>query len=104
MEKRGLTAQLQQANISESQGIYWSDEMRVGLIGQVRRVWASRGVKVVQKVEYQYDYTYLNLAVNGVSGDLMWQWSDNMQSASIAAVVKEGAAHNVQCLIWDRVR
>jgi len=104
LEKRGLTAQLQQADITESQGIYWSDEMRVGLIGQVRRVWASRGVKVVQKVEYQYDYVYLNLAVNGVSGDLMWQWSENMKSASIAPVVEAWAAHKVQCLIWDRAR
>ena len=104
MEKRGLTAQLQQADIGESQGIYWSDEMRVGLIGQVRRVWASRGVKVVQKVEYKYDYTYLNLAVNGISGDLMWQWSENMQAASIAAVVKQWAAHKVHCLVWDRAR
>jgi hypothetical protein len=90
--------------MSESQGIYWSDEMRVGLIGQVRRVWASSGVKVVQKVEYKYDYSYLNLAVNGLSGDLLWQWSENMQSASIASVVQAWAAHNVQCLIWDRAR
>ena len=104
MEKRGLTAQLKQAGIRKSQGIYWSDEMRVGLIGQVRRVWASRGVKVVQKVEYKYDSSYLNLAVNGVSGDLMWQWSANMQAASIAAVVEDWAAHDVQCLIWDRAR
>lgn len=104
MEKGGLSAQLKEVAITESQGIYWSDEMRVGLIGQVRRVWASRGVKVVQKVEYKYDYTYLNLAVNGMSGDLLWQWSENMQSASIAAVVKQWAAHKVQCLIWDRAR
>jgi transposase len=104
LEKRGLTAHLQQADMSESQGIYWSDEMRVGLIGQVRRVWASRGVKVVQKVEYKYDYSYLNLAVNGLSGELLWRWSENMQSTSIAAVVKDWAAHKVQCLIWDRAR
>jgi hypothetical protein len=104
LEKRGLTAQLKQADIRPSQGIYWSDEMRVGLIGQMRRVWASRSVKVVQKVEYQYDYAYLNLAVNGVSGDLLWQWSQNMQATSIAAVVEEWAAHDVQSLIWDRAR
>jgi hypothetical protein len=104
LEKRGLSAQLKQAHVTESQGIYWSDEMRVGLIGQVRRVWASRGVKVVQKVEYKYDYSYLNLAVNGLSGELLWQWSENMQSASIATVVKGWVAHNVRCLVWDRAR
>jgi hypothetical protein len=104
LEKRGLSAQLKEADVIESQGIYWSDEMRVGLIGQVRRVWASPGVKVVQKVEYKYDYSYLNLAVNALSGELLWQWSENMQSISIASVVKEWAAHKVQCLIWDRAR
>jgi len=33
----------------------WGDEMRVGLIGQVRRVWAPIGFKVVQVVEYKYE-------------------------------------------------
>ncbi|HUW14216.1 MAG TPA: hypothetical protein VM537_31125 [Anaerolineae bacterium] len=44
--------------------------MRVGLIGQVRRVWAPRGVKVEQLVEYKYEWEYLNLAVNGLTGQL----------------------------------
>ncbi len=46
------------------QGIAWADEMRVGLIGQVRRVWAPRGVKVVQPLEYTYQWQYLALTVN----------------------------------------
>ena len=33
--------------------------MRVGLIGQVRRVWAPRGVKVEQAVECKYEWEYL---------------------------------------------
>jgi hypothetical protein len=104
LEKRGLTAELKQAGITERQGVYWSDEMRVGLIGQVRRVWASAGVKVVQPLEYQYDWVYLNLAVNGLTGDLLWAWSQNMKAVSMAAVVQSWAEQNVQCLIWDRAR
>lgn len=104
MEKRGLTAQLQAASCSGRSGIYWSDEMRVGLIGQVRRVWASIGVKVVQKVEYKYEWTYLNLAVNGLTGSLHWDWTTDMKSASIAPVVQSWTEEGVEALIWDRAR
>jgi len=104
LEKRGLTAELQAASCSDRQGIYWSDEMRVGLIGQVRRVWASIGVKVVQKVEYIYEWTYLNLAVNGLTGSLHWDWTTNMKSVSIAPVVQAWAQEGVEALIWDRAQ
>ena len=78
--------------------------MRVGLIGQVRRVWASIGVKVVQKVEYIYEWTYLNLAVNGLTGSLHWDWTTDMKSASMAPVVQAWAGEGVEALIWDRAQ
>lgn len=78
--------------------------MRLGLIGQLRRVWASRGVKVVQPLEYSYQWSYLNLAVNGVSGSLLWRWTDNMKAASIAPVVQDWAAQGLRFLVWDRAR
>lgn len=78
--------------------------MRLGLIGQLRRVWASRGVKVVQHVEYKYQWAYLNLAVNGVTGSVKWCWTKDMKAASIAPVVKQWAAAGVQYLVWDRAR
>mgnify|MGYP005654906499 FL=1 len=104
MEKRGLTAQLQAADVTEKQGIFWSDEMRVGLIGTVRRVWASVGVKVVQPVEYKYEWVYLNLAVNGLTGQLYWAWTDNMKAISIAPVVKAWGQLDVTAVVWDRAR
>ena len=64
MEKGGLGAQLEEVGCSGVAGLYWGDEMRVGLIGQVRKVWAPRGFKVVQALEYKYEWEYLNLAVN----------------------------------------
>jgi len=78
--------------------------MRVGLIGQVRKVWAPRGVKVEQRVEYERQWAYLNLAVNGLTGQLHWNWTENMKGASIAPVVKEWSAHGVAVLVWDRAR
>ena len=84
--------------------MYWGDEMRVGLIGCVRRVWAPRGVKVRQAVEYTREWAYLNLAVNGMTGKLLWTWTENMKAESIAPVVKQWAKRRVKYLVWDRAR
>ena len=46
LEKGGLKARLKAAGLQAGQGIVWGDEMRVGLRGQVRQVWAPRGVAV----------------------------------------------------------
>ena len=62
MEKRGLSAKLAEIKGIDIAGLYWGDEMRLGLIGQVRRLWAPRGVKVVQAVEYKREWLYLNLS------------------------------------------
>jgi len=104
LEKRGLTAELHAAGCADSHGVFWSDEMRVGLIGSVRRVWASVGVKLVQLLEYKYEWAYLNLAVNGLTGALLWDWTTNMKSISIAPVVRAWAEQGVAAVVWDRAR
>jgi transposase len=76
--------------------------MRVGLIGQVRRVWAPRGTKVQQGVEYKREWVYLNLAVNGLTGELRWDWTTNMKGESIAPVVTQWADEGVDTIVWDR--
>ena len=85
-------------------GLYWGDEMRVGLIGQVRRVWAPRGVKVEQAVEFKLQWAYLNLAVNGLTGQLRWDWTENMKGESIAPIVKCWEKDGVEILVWDGAR
>ena len=67
MEKRGLTENLRQAGCTNAAGLFWGDEMRVGSIGTIRRVWAPRGVEVEQAVEFEYEWAYSNLAVNGIT-------------------------------------
>lgn len=104
MEKRGLAAQLKQVGWSDPGGLFWGDEMRLGLIGQVRKVWAPRGVKVEQPVEYERQWAYLNLAVNGLTGQLRWAWTENMQGVSIAPVVQTWSTTGVVVLVWDRAR
>lgn len=104
MEKGGLSAQLTARGCTDSAGLYWGDEMRVGLIGQVRRVWAPRGIKVVQVVEYKRVWAYLNLAVNGVTGQVSWGWTENMKAVSIAPIVKQWGEGGVSVVVWDRAR
>ncbi len=101
MEKRGLLNELRQAGLNDEAGIFFGDEMRVGLIGQVRRVWAPRGVKVVQAVEYRYEWAYLNLALNPLTGTLLWRWTDNMKGVCLAPVLQEWATAGVEALVWD---
>ena len=76
--------------------------MRVGLIGQVRRVWAPRGIKVEQLVEYKREWAYLNLAVNGLTGEVRWDWTENMKGVSIAPVVQRWEQDGVSVIVWDR--
>jgi hypothetical protein len=104
LEKGGLSAQLTAVGCTDSAGLCWGDEMRIGLIGQVRRVWAPRGIKVVQVIEYKRVWAYLNLAVNGVTGQVSWGWTENMKAVSIAPIVKQWGEEGVSVVIWDRAR
>ncbi len=57
LEKGGLGVRLKAVGLKAGQGIVWGDEMRLGLRGQVRRVWAPRGVAVAQEVQIGWSYT-----------------------------------------------
>jgi DDE superfamily endonuclease len=80
--------------------VAWSDELRLGLHGQVRRRWAPRGVKLRQVVEVKYEWRYLLLAVNAL-GRLRWRWLANMQKTGVAEVVSTWKADGVGALVWD---
>lgn len=92
------------AGVTTTSQVAWADEMRLGLIGQTRRVWASVGVKVVQAVEYAYQWQYLVLAVNGLSGRLWWDWTAGMTSQALAGVVALWSTQGLSTVVWDRAR
>jgi transposase len=95
-------ATLIEAGVRLGQGVWWSDEMRLGLLGQVRRVWGIRGVKIRQKVELKYEWRYLSLAVDVIQGWLLWQWTPNMKKETVRAVVEQWQGAGVEALVWDR--
>jgi len=104
LEKKGLADQLKAVGCENTTGLYWADEMRVGLIGQTRKVWAPVGVKVKQAREYKREWSYLNLAVNVLTSQVHWDWTSNMKGESIAPIVKQWEKQGVEVIVWDGAR
>jgi hypothetical protein len=82
-------------------GLAWADEMRLGLRGVVRRVWAPRGVKIRQAQVLTYVWRYLALAVNGLTGTLTWRWTTSMKKEQVATVVADWRQAGLEALVWD---
>jgi hypothetical protein len=98
VEKGGLKAALNAAGLVKGQRILFVDEMRIGLWGQVRRVWGIRGIRVVQKVQIVFAWSYLVLGVNTQSGELRWDWIDRVRQEFLVPVLESWP---VDGLIWD---
>ena len=101
VEKGGCGEALRQAGVTAETALAWADEMRLGLHGRVRRVWAPRGVKVRQRVQLRYEWRSLALAVEVTTGRLWWQWTTSMRKEAIAPVVAAWQAAGVAALVWD---
>jgi DDE superfamily endonuclease len=87
--------------VTTAAGLAWADEMRLGLRGLVRRVWAPRGVKIRQPQVLTYVWRYLALAVNGLTGTLRWTWTTSMKKEAIATVVSEWHGAGLRAVVWD---
>jgi transposase len=101
VEKRGLVDRLKAEKVTRNAKICWADEMRLGLISQVRRVWCSIGTKIVQKIQISYQYIYLHLAVDGMNGTLHWDWAKNMKTEAVVKMIGMWQADNIDAIIWD---
>jgi hypothetical protein len=71
-------------------------------MGQVRRVWAPRGVKVRQRVQMGREWRYLALAVDGLRGRLSWTWIGSMKKEQILIGVQAWKEAGVEAVVWDR--
>ena len=102
MEKGGLGLSLSRSGVTPETLIGFADEMRVGLRGMVRRVWGVRGLKVVQRLQLEYEWKYLFLVVDYARGKLEWTWMDSMSSAMVLRAVLSVKRHtDVRALVWD---
>jgi hypothetical protein len=93
-----MTAALAGAGVARGAGIVLADELRLGLRGQVRRVLAPRGVKVVQRLQLKYEWAYLLLAVDPRAGTLRWRWLERCRAEPIKAAL---AAWAPDAIVWD---
>jgi hypothetical protein len=75
-----------------------ADELRLGLRGQVRRVLAPRGVKIVQRLQLAYRWRYLLVAVEPRTGALRWHWLERFRQDQLEPVLAEW---ELDAVIWD---
>jgi hypothetical protein len=102
VERGGCTDALKAAGATAGQVIGWADELRLGLIGMVRRVWAPRGGKVIQPRQYVRRWCYLVLVVDPRAGRLWWSWTLDVTAVSIARTVALWRAAGIEAVVWDR--
>jgi len=76
--------------------------LRLGLIGQTRRVWAPVGVKVVQPLHYERRWCYVVIVVDGRRGRLWWSWTLGMAAAHLQPEVAKWKAAGIDAVVWDR--
>jgi hypothetical protein len=63
----------------EGKEVVFADEMRLGLLGQVRR-----GEKLRRRVKLRYEWVYLVLGVDAMRRRLRWDWVKRMRGVGIA--------------------
>lgn len=98
MEKGGLATALSEAGLTTAATVLLADELRLGLRGQVRRVLAPKGVKVVQRLQIEYRWRYLVLAVDPRSGQLRWHWLDRFRQDQLKPVL---TTWELDAVLWD---
>ena len=98
MAKKGLENELIQAECTQTSGWYFSDEMRFGLWGQVRRRWGVRGVKIFQPRQIQFAWRYLVVAVDVMHLDLKWAWAERRNQDHLKPIF---ATWQLETVIWD---
>ncbi len=101
LEQRGLAPAGAATGARPADGD-WRDDMRIGLRGQVRRLWAPRGVKVVQPGAWERTWVYLNIAVHGGSGVVRWEWREHVTAATLASTLWRWGERGVTAVVWDR--
>ena len=98
MEKGDLRDAVAAVGIHDGRTVRFLDELRLGLHGRTRRVLAPQGVKVVQRVQVEYRWRYLLLAVAPLTGELRWAWIDRMRQDHLRPVLDEW---QLECVVWD---
>lgn len=102
MEKGGLSAALAATGLTLAHLIGWADEIVVGLLGQVRRRWGRRGVRIRQRIQRSRKYRTLFVAVEIRTGRIWYCWLDSMKGEAFCTVVRGiEQASILDAVVWD---
>ena len=102
MGKGGLADALAAAGLTRDQVVGHADEIRVGLLGQVRRRWGRCGVRIRQRIQHTRRYRSLFLAVDVCTGRLWHCWLASMRGAEFCGVLRGIERTGVlDALVWD---
>jgi SRSO17 transposase len=71
------------AALRRGEEVVFADEMRLGLLRQVRR-----GEKMRRRIELRYEWVYLVLGVDPMKGRLWWDWVKRVRGVEIAQVLR----------------
>ena len=98
----GLAAALAAAGLTRDRVIGHADEIRVGLLGQVRRRWGRCGVRIRRRIQRQRKYRSLFVAVDVRTGRLWHRWIDSMKGEEFCGLVR-GAEQTttIGAIVWD---
>jgi hypothetical protein len=100
--KGGLREALVAAGLSAGAVVGHADEIRIGLLGQVRRRWGRCGVRIRQRVQRRREYRSLFLAVDVRTGRLWYCWLASMQGTEFCGVARGIAQAGIlDALVWD---
>jgi hypothetical protein len=72
--EKGLWAAWQAERLRRGEAVVFADEMRLGMLRQVRRGWGRRGEKQRGRIELRYEWRYGVLGVDAMRGRLWWDW------------------------------
>ena len=87
---------LRAQRVKDGRKVVFADEMRIGMIGQVRRKWFLRGYKPRERVERQFVWRYLQLAVQPLTGEIGWRRAERTGGEEVAAAVKPWQAAGIE--------
>lgn len=97
-KEHGLHEALKEIGVQADDEVWFCDEMRFGLWGQVRKRWGLRGVKIIQPIQIEFAWQYLVLAVDVVQCQIHWDWAERMNQASLIPIFEKWMPDAV---IWD---
>ena len=88
-KKGSLGQTLNAVGLRQGERAMHVDEMRLGLQGQIRRVWVSKGLKVAQKPHFVFEWTYPPARGQSSHGRATLDWVASMGLDDLHPVLKD---------------